>query len=107
MNKHKTRKEEIVNKVALVTGSGRGIGRAIAIELAKKGFSVVVNSDKNPQEGVKVVEEIEKIGQRAIYIQADVSDPDQVEKIVKKAINKFGRIDTLINNAGIVMDKKL
>ena len=51
--------------------------------------------------------EIKKIGQRAIYVQADISDPDQVEKMIGKTINEFGRIDILINNAGIVMDKKL
>lgn len=99
--------ENTENNVALVTGSSRGIGRAIALELAKKGFSIVVNNDENPQEGVEVVNEINKIGQHAIYIQADVSDPDQVEAMIKKIVNKFARIDILINNAGIVMDKKL
>jgi 3-oxoacyl-[acyl-carrier protein] reductase len=97
----------MVNKVALVTGSSRGIGRAIAIELAKKGFSIVINNDGKPQEGIEVVNEITKIGQRATYIQADVSDPNQVEKMIEEIINEFGRIDILINNAGIVMDKKL
>ncbi|MDI6811088.1 MAG: 3-oxoacyl-[acyl-carrier-protein] reductase [archaeon] len=99
--------ESPVSKVALVTGSGRGIGRAIALELAKRGCDVVVNDDKNPQEGVDVVNEIKKIGQRALHIQVDVSDPDQVEKMVEKIINEFGRVDILVNNAGIVMDKKL
>ena len=98
---------EKLNKVALVTGSSRGIGRAIAIELAKRGIDLVVNDSTNHQEGIDVVNGINKIGQRAIYIQADVSDPNQVEKMIEKTINKFGRIDILINNAGIVMDKKL
>ena len=95
------------NKVALVTGSSRGIGRAIAIELAKSGIDIVVNNDKDPQEGLEVVNEINKIGRNAIYIQADVSNLDQVEKMIKKIINKFGRIDILINNAGITRDKML
>ena len=95
------------NKVALVTGSSRGIGRAIAIELAKNGIDIVVNNSINPQEGLEVVEEIKKIGQRAIYIQAEVSNPDQVEDMIKRMIKEFGRIDILVNNAGIIMDKKL
>ena len=100
-------KEYSVNKVALVTGSSRGIGRAIALELAKRGFSVVINNDEKPQEKIEVMNEIKKIGQRALYIQADVSDPDQVEEMIKKILNEFGRIDILVNNAGVVMDKKL
>ena len=99
--------EEKLNKVALVTGSSRGIGRAIAIELAKNGIDVVVNNLENPQEGFEVVNEINKIGQRAIYIQADVSDSNKVEKMIKKIIKEFGRIDILINNAGITRDKML
>ncbi|MBT9138968.1 MAG: 3-oxoacyl-(acyl-carrier-protein) reductase FabG [Syntrophomonadaceae bacterium] len=98
---------ENVQKVALITGSSRGIGRAIAIELAKTGIDIVVNNDINPQEGIEVVNEINKIGQRAIYIQADVSNPDQVVEMVKELITKFGRIDILINNAGITRDKML
>ena len=100
-------KEGKVNKVALVTGSSRGIGRAIAIELAKGGISVVINNDKDSQEGLEVMNEIKKMGQHAMYIQADVSDLNQVEKMVEKVINEFGRVDILINNAGITRDKML
>lgn len=100
-------KEEKVNKVALVTGSSRGIGRAIAIELAKGGISVVINNDKDSQEGLEVMNEIKKMRQHAMYIQADVSDLNQVEKMVEKVINEFGRVDILINNAGITRDKML
>jgi 3-oxoacyl-[acyl-carrier protein] reductase len=99
--------ENTANKIALVTGSSRGIGRAIALELAESGFSIVINNDGNPQEGIEVVNEINKIGQHAIHIQADVSDPDQVEEMIKKILDEFGRIDILVNNAGIVMDKRL
>ena len=107
MNEHKIRKKEKVNRVALVTGSSRGIGSAIAIELAKRGINIVINNDKDPQEGLEAVDEINKTGQRAIYIQADVSDPDQVKKMIEKIIDEFGRIDIVINNAGITRDKML
>ena len=100
-------KEGKINDVALVTGSSRGIGRAIAIELAKSGIDIVVNDSKNPHEGLEVVNEITKIGQRAIYIQADVSDLDQVEKMVEEIISEFGKMDILVNNAGIIVDKLL
>ncbi|MCK4348934.1 MAG: 3-oxoacyl-[acyl-carrier-protein] reductase [Thermoplasmatales archaeon] len=100
-------KGDKINKVALVTGSSRGIGRAIALELAKSGISIVINNHEDPQEGIKVVNEIDKIGQRAIYLQADVSDPEQVKKMIEKIIEEFGRIDILINNAGITEDKML
>jgi 3-oxoacyl-[acyl-carrier protein] reductase len=100
-------KEEKVNNVALVTGSSRGIGQAIAIELAKRGVSVVINNDENPQEGLEVMNEIKKMGQHAIYVQANVSNLSQVEKMIEKVINEFGRIDILINNAGITRDSLL
>ncbi len=100
-------KEGEINKVALVTGSSRGIGRAIAIELAKKGIDIVVNSNKSIDKGIETANEIKKLGRRTLYIQCDISNPEQVEKMIEKIINEFGRIDILINNAGIVMDKKL
>ena len=103
----KMQNEDSLNKVALVTGSSSGIGYAIAIELAKRDTTVVINNDEHSQEGLEVVNEIKEMGHHAIYIQADVSDPTQVEKMVKKTINKFGRIDILINNAGIIEDKRL
>jgi len=96
-----------MSKVALVTGSSRGIGQATAIELAKSGVSVVINNDKNRQEGLKVMNEIKKTRQQAIYIQADVSDPNQVESMIEEVINELGRIDILINNAGITKDNRL
>ena len=81
--------EYSVNKVALVTGSSRGIGRAIALELAKRGFSVVINNDEKPEEKIEVMNEINKIGQQAIYTQADVSDPYQVEEMIEREIRLF------------------
>jgi len=100
-------KEEKINKVALVTGSSRGIGRAIAIELAKRGVSVVINNDENAQEGLEVMNEIKKMGPQAIYVRANVSDLTQVENMCEKIINEFGRIDILVNNAGITRDSLL
>lgn len=99
--------DEKLNKIALITGSSRGIGHSIAIELAKAGFDVVINSSVSVKEGYEVVNEITNIGQRSMYIQADVSDINQVELMVSKIVSDFGRIDVLVNNAGIVMDKKL
>jgi 3-oxoacyl-[acyl-carrier protein] reductase len=84
-----------------------GIGRAIAIEMAKDGVDIVVNSEKTSHEGVEVVNEIERLGRRAIYIQADISDFEQAETMVEKIRDLFGRIDILINNAGIIIDKRL
>lgn len=100
-------KKERANKVAVVTGSSRGIGRAIAVELAKRDISVVINNDKDIQEGLDVMNEIKEMGQDGRYIQADVSDITQIEKMIEKAINEFGRIDILINNAGITRDSYL
>lgn len=97
----------IIQKVALITGSSRGIGRAIALEFAKQGFSIVVNSSHRGEEGYKVIEEIENFNGKAIYFQADVSDSKQVKTMVNDTIKKFERIDVLINNAGITFDKRL
>ena len=99
--------EKDVQKVALITGSSRGIGKAIALEFAKNGFAIVINSDLHSEEGAGVVKEIEKLEGAAVYIKADVSDLQQVEKMVKRTMEKFGRIDVLVNNAGITSDKKL
>jgi NAD(P)-dependent dehydrogenase (short-subunit alcohol dehydrogenase family) len=83
---------EKANKVAIVTGSSMGIGRAIAIAMAKDGVNIVVNSEKTSQEGVEVVNEIERLGRRSIYIQADISDFEEAETMVGKIIAEFGRM---------------
>ena len=94
-------------KTALVTGASRGIGRAIAIELAKNGADVIVNYSKDEHGAIKVVEEIKKIGRVSLAIKADVSNFDEVSKMVGVIKNKFGKIDILVNNAGITMDRTL
>lgn len=91
-------------KVALVTGASRGIGRSIAIELAKQGADVAVNYSGSKEKAEAVVKEIEQLGRKAIAIQADVANADSVAGMVKEVIGQFGSLDILINNAGITRD---
>jgi len=95
------------DKVALITGSSRGIGKATALLFAKEGAKIVVNYNKSEKGANKVVEEIQKIGSEAIAIKCDVSEEKQVKSMVEKTIKKFGKIDILVNNAGIVFDVPL
>lgn len=95
---------KLENKVAIVTGSGRGIGRATAIELAKEGAKVVV-SDIDLKECRNVCNEIKKIGSDAIAVRCDVSQKRDVETMIKKSIQTFQRIDILVNNAGVFLMK--
>ena len=88
-------------KVAIVTGSGRNIGRATALELARRGASVVVNARSNRNEAESVVGEVESFGGKAIAIIADVGVKEQVDAMVDDALSAFGRVDILINNAGL------
>jgi 3-oxoacyl-[acyl-carrier protein] reductase len=99
--------EESSNRVALITGSSRGIGYATAKEFAKRNIDVIINNHEHPVEGQKVTDEICNMGRRSIYIQADVSKYQEVEGMVEKIINEFGRIDILVNNAGITRDNLL
>ena len=89
------------NKVALVTGSGRNLGRAIALAFAREGADVVVNSRSNPAEAELVAEEARVSGVRAIATLADVSDRSQVETMFQQALEAFGRVDILVSNAAI------
>lgn len=88
-------------KVALVTGSGRNIGRATVLKLAAEGAHVVVNSRTNQAEADAVVREAQGIGVKALSVIADVSRRDQVESMVATALSTFGRVDILISNAAI------
>lgn len=92
------------NKVALITGASRGIGRAIALLFAKEGAKVVVNYFRSEKEAKKVVGEIEELGSEAIAVKCDVSDEKQVKAMVKTTVDHYGKIDILVNNAGIVFD---
>ena len=95
------------DKVAIVTGASRGIGRAIAIELASQGAIAVVNYANSSAAAEAVVTEITAAGGQAIAIQADVSKSDRVDALVKSVMEKFSRVDILVNNAGITRDNLL
>src|SRR3989338_1826011 len=92
-------------KIALVTGASRGIGEAIALDLARNGADVAVNYSSDEQGAKKVVAAIENMGRNAIAIRANVSNPDDVTRMISHIRGKFGRIDLLVNNAGIVRDR--
>ncbi len=88
-------------KVALVTGASQGLGRALALAYAKEGASLVLNS--RGEEGVRpVVEEAENLGAEALALAADVSEGADVERMVGAAVERFGRVDVLVNNAGLL-----
>ncbi len=94
-------------KHALVTGASRGIGRSIALELAKQGASVAVNYSGSEDRAQAVVEEIEAMGQKAFKVQADVSNEKSVKEMITSVVDTFGSIDILVNNAGITKDNLL
>jgi NAD(P)-dependent dehydrogenase (short-subunit alcohol dehydrogenase family) len=88
------------DKVAIVTGAGRGIGRGIAVMLAREGAKVVV-SDLNYDDCLSVVAELEKQGSQALAVQCDVSQRETVDKLIAETTAKFGTLDILVNNAGV------
>jgi NAD(P)-dependent dehydrogenase (short-subunit alcohol dehydrogenase family) len=89
------------DKVSIVTGAGQGIGRAIAVMFAKEGSKVVVD-DINPETGQETVSLIQSDGNDAIFVQADVSKAPEVERMVKLAVEKYGKISILVNNAAVM-----
>jgi 3-oxoacyl-[acyl-carrier protein] reductase len=91
-----------MKKVAIITGSSRGIGRAIAVRLAHHGFAVVVNFVSDAGEAKKAVDEIRAAGNQAIAVQADVSKTMDVTRLFDEAEHAFGGIDVLVNNAGVM-----
>ncbi len=94
-------------KVAIITGSSRGIGQKVAQQLARLSIVTVINYQKNKDEAQKVVEEIIQNGGKAIAIQADISKPSEIEKLFNQTIENYGRIDILINNAGLMITNPL
>jgi len=96
--------DRLKGQTALITGSSSGIGKAIAIAMAREGANVVVNYHSNREGGMKVVSEIEEAGGKAIAIGADVSKRDQVQAMFKELIDEFGTLDILVNNAGLQKD---
>ncbi len=98
---------DLTNKVAVVTGASRGIGRAIALHLAELGAKVVVNYSGSQEKAEAVVAEIESNGGSAIAVQANVADADAVNTLMKATVETYGSLDILINNAGITRDNLL
>jgi 3-oxoacyl-[acyl-carrier protein] reductase len=97
--------KNLKGKVALVTGGSRGIGAAIAKRLAADGADVAITYTKGADAAASVVKEIERTGQKAVAIQADASDASAVDAAVEKTVAIFGRLDVLVNNAGIAIPK--
>src|SRR5690625_139536 len=94
-------------KSAIVTGSSRGIGKEIALELGRRGVNVAVNYAGSEAKAEKVVEELKSLGVDAFKIQANVTDEKAVKAMMKEVISVFGRIDILVNNAGVTRDNLL
>lgn len=102
-----TSQDRLHDRVAIITGASRGIGRAIALALASEGAKVVVNYASSSTAAEDVVAAITEAGGEAIALQADVSKLEQVEALFNQTLEKFGRVDVLVNNAGITRDTLL
>ena len=101
-----SRKNNVMNKVVLVTGSSRGIGKATVIEFASKGYNVVINYNSSDKEANDLKDYVEKnFNVKALSIKADVSNEEEVKNMITNTLNEFGRVDVLVNNAGIVYDR--
>lgn len=94
----------LIGKTAVVTGAGRGIGKAITLKLADMGANLVLNYRSSEKETQELIKEIEAKGVKAVSVKADVSKFDEAELIIKKAKEEFGKVDILVNNAGITRD---
>lgn len=92
--------KDLKNKVAIITGARRGMGRTHALKMAQEGVKVVV-SDISEEDCQKVVDEIKKAGGQGLALKCDVSKKEEIEGLVKKTVDKFGKVDILVNNAGI------
>ncbi|WP_179891053.1 MULTISPECIES: 3-oxoacyl-[acyl-carrier-protein] reductase [unclassified Bacillus (in: firmicutes)] len=94
-------------KKALVTGASRGIGREVALELARQGADVAINYSGSEAKANEVVDEIKALGRKAFAIQCDVANSESVTSMIKEVVEQFGRVDILVNNAGITRDNLL
>ena len=95
-----------MNKIVIVTGASRGIGKEIAKQLAKKGYTVIANYNKSEKQAIELKEELEKENIKIDIFKADVSKRNEAQKLVEYTIKKYGKIDVLINNAGISQIKE-
>lgn len=96
-----------MSKVALITGATRGIGKQIAITLAKEGYDIAINYRKENEDLKNAKKEIEDFGVKVLAVKGDVANFEDCERFVKEVINEFGKIDVLVNNAGITRDTLL
>lgn len=95
------------DKAAIVTGSSRGLGRAIAVELAEHGCKVVINYYQSKEAAEQLAAELKSKGREAIVVQAGVAHPDECQKLVEAAVKEFGGLDILVNNAGVNRDRTI
>lgn len=96
---------DLVNRVAIVTGGAKGIGKAIAFSLARKGVKVVINYNSSEQSAKAIVDELASEGYEALAVQANVAEFEQTKALVERTIDHFGRLDIIVNNAGITRDR--
>ena len=94
---------KLEDKVALITGASRGIGKAIALKFSEEGAKIIINYNKSEQEAFKVFETIKNNGQEAYLMQADISKHIDIRNIIKNVMEECGKIDILVNNAGMVL----
>jgi NAD(P)-dependent dehydrogenase (short-subunit alcohol dehydrogenase family) len=99
--------QRLTGKVALVTGSSRGIGKAVALKLAQEGAIVVINYNAHREQADDVVQTIKQMGTDALALQGDMSDVSQIERVVAQAVETYGRLDILVSNAGVEFFKDL
>lgn len=93
-----------MSKVAMVTGSSRGLGRAIVLELARNGYDVVINYNNSEERAKLVEEEVSKLGVKSLLVKCDISNEEEVKYMVDETIKTFGKIDVLVNNAAVCYD---
>lgn len=94
-------------RIAIVTGASRGIGRAIAVELAREGAKVALNYQSSEAMAQEVADEIRKVGGECMLAKANVADAEQARAMVKSVVQKWARLDIMVNNAGITRDKSI